>query len=431
VLLRNAPYPRNSRYGSSPTPPRMRMPAPVVLNAPGVVQAPVWTMGRSGRADDRTPSDEREFPPDGECRWYLQPRRAGMATPQDAARQGITAAEMAALRADMEPVLAWLSSRPALDRPVGVCALFANYGLYASPGVPVMIDSGHALRGRAVLGFWPGAQLRRRADRIVADGEIAHLIFDFNVLPGGESSRYAIEDAAGPMFEEVPVTHTLNGLPVYANSDLYIPRSDRPLTRPVRTERLLRWQMGAIDADLSIRRRDAARAAEELAALQTPEQRARDERTILLRAQASFGGNVERARASFEGDRTADAARLRAAANVDDPAHPVQELLRMRAASERLLSTPLEAAAPGCLTPAVAGTTVPDVVGTDHPHCVRRMEEPNPDHYDRALPRSRVQLVRVRRFDLRRSTDDRAAAANFNLVTGVDWRAFRDEVLRR
>ena len=432
VVPRNAPYPRNPRYVAFPKPPRMRMPAPLVLNPPGVVQAPVWSTARHLVASGRTAADEQEFAPDGECRWYRTSHRPGMATPQDAARQGIGSAELAALHADIEPVGAWLEAVPALSRPVGVCALFSNGGLQANPALPEMIDAGYALRGGAILGFWPPSQLRRRGSRVVPDGEIPLLIFDFNRLPAGETSRGIIEDAEGRMFEEVPVTHTVQGFPVLFNTELYIPRNERPLTRPARTDRLLRWQIGAIDADLVTRRNDAARAAEQLAALGSPAQRALDERTIQLRAQASYGGQVERARASFESERAAEAGRLRARADTGDPAHPVQELLRMRASTQRRLAalTPEAAAAQGCLSPEVAGTTVPDVLAVDDPHCVQRMEEPNPDYYDRTLPRSRVQLVRIRGFAMRRPMESRPATANVNLLTGVDWSAFRRDRLR-
>ncbi len=72
---------------------------------------------------------------------------------------------------------------------------------------------------------------------------------------------------------------------------------------------------------------------------------------------------------------------------------------------------------------------MPDVVGVDDPNCVHRMEEANPDYYDRSLPRSAVQLVRISRFPLQRP-NSRPAAGNHNVVMGVDWRAFRDELLK-
>ncbi|MCU0648164.1 MAG: hypothetical protein MUF00_09230 [Gemmatimonadaceae bacterium] len=432
VDIRPAPYPKNPRYGSSPTPPLMRMPAPVVLLEPGQTQSPVWSMGRTSSTTGRTAADDAEFPRDGECRWFLEQSGAGLVSPAFAARQGLRSQDLSALRTNINPIHAWLSRQPAVSRPSGVCALFSNDGAYATPDVPEMVDAAFAVRGHVMIGFWPGAQLKRRGTRVVADGEISHLIMDINVLPTGGLSRFRTADAIGTMFEEIPVTHTLQGWPLYNNRTLYIAANARPLTRPVRMDRLLRWQLAQIDSQLPILKRGVASYSEKLARMESPEQRANDERIIAERARWSFGGDIAKARASFERERKDEMDRLRARADVNDLANPLAVLSSMRNATDQRLASlsPHDAAAQGCLTSIVAGLTVPDVVTVNDPHCVRRMEEANPEYYDRSAPRSAVQLVAVSRFRLRRidSRDDDGA---YNLVFGVDWQAFAREVLGR
>jgi hypothetical protein len=430
VILEVAPYTKTARYGNFPTPPLMRMPAPIVLAAPGQLQPPVWSKGRASSADGRTAADEKEFSPDGECRWYLQQSTAGMASPQDAARQGVSSAEMNALRANINPIYEWMSKQAGVDKPVGVCALFSNSGVYATPSNPSMISAGFALRGSVMVGFWPGGQLKRRGERIVAEGEISHVMLGVNQLPSGQLSRLAIADAAGEMFAEIPVTHLLQGFPLYRNGGLFIAVNDRPLTRAVRTDRLLRWQMAEIDKDLPARKSEAARKAEQLARMESPEQRAQNEAIIAERAKRSYGGDMAKARASFESERKDELDRLRAQADPNAPGSPLGILTRMRAEAETKLKTmsPQDAAAQGCLSSVVADTVVPDVLPISDPNCVHRMEEANPDYFDRSAPRTKIQIIDLSSFPLRR-VDSRDDDAAYNLLVGVNWQALRRDVL--
>jgi hypothetical protein len=415
-----------TRYDTGSSEARRAPPAtpPVVLAPPGQVRTATWPAPPPPPA---TPA----FATDAPCDWL--PDSAPAAAPPRSAPGGAarpasveTAAETAALRAQIDRVGAFFKAQPAIHPAIGVCPIFHNRGSTRQRA------EGFAMVGFFGVGYWPAEWLERRNGRLVFDGEIGHAWADVNQIRL-DGSRFTIRDARGEMFEPVPVTHEMQGFPVYGGRQLVVTRHDRPLFRPASTERLLRWQLGEIGIALPPAQAQAEREAANLERMSSPEQLARDEQTLQRRAQLSFGGDLSRARASWEAERAAEVERLRARADTTRPDHPVALLTQLQAESQARLAalTPERAAEPGCLSPRIRGTTVVDVVPVDDPACVRPMVEPNPDYFDRTLPPSAIQVISFREFDIdperHGAKRDRAARANF--FWGVDWQRLRREVM--
>jgi hypothetical protein len=412
----------SGRYSESSSQMRRLPPAPPALELlpPGQVRPAV---GATGTAPvQRPPASATEFALDAPCSWL--PDSRGSSPTDQGSRE--TAAESAALREHIGRIGAFFKTQATIGPAAGICPVFVNSGSMRRLGADF------ALTGFFGVGFWPAELLSRRNGRIVFDGEIGHAWADVNLLRL-DGSRLIISDARGEMFEDVAVTHRMQGFAVYRGQQFIVTRNDRPLFRPTAKGRLLRWQLDQIAQALPPARAQAEREAARLREATSPEQAARDEEIIQQRAQRSFGGDLARARASWQAERSAELERLRARADVTRPEHPVAVLLRLQADTQaRLAALAAEqASAPACLSPPLRGTTVPDVLAVDDPHCVHPMVEANPEHFDRTLPRSAIQVISFRLFDLDpaapNAKKDRAARAVF--FWGVDWQRLRREVL--
>lgn len=427
ALAQDARYATGSSEARRAPPP----PPPMVLAAPGQVRAATWPAPPAAAQPSvqpaRPPAVPPAFAPDAPCDWLPDTRSA--APPQAPGPAGTareTPAEAAALRAQIDRIGAFFKAQPAIHPAIGVCPIFHNRGSARQRA------EGFAMVGFFGVGYWPAEWLERRNGRLVFDGEIGHAWVDVNQIRL-DGSRFTIRDARGEMFEPVAVTHEIQGFPVYGGGQFIVTRHDRPLFRPASTERLLRWQLAEIATALPPAQAQAEREAANLQRMSSPEQLARDEQTLQRRAQLSFGGDLSRARASWEAERAAEMERLRARADTTRPDHPVALLTQLQADSQARLAalTPERAAEPGCLSPRIRGTTVVDVVPVDDPACVRPMVEPNPDYFDRTLPPSAIQVISFREFDIdpdrRGAKRDRAARASF--FWGVDWQQLRREVL--
>jgi hypothetical protein len=412
-----APERDASRYDIANSPRRAPAPPPPVLLAPpGQVRPATWPVAPPGARRQGA-----AFPVDGPCDWLPDHNSS-----RPGSNPSATAAEAAALRAQINRIGAFLKAQPTIHPAIGVCPLFVNSGSARR------LAEDFALVGGFGVGYWPADWLDRRNGHSVFDGEIGYAWVDVNQIQL-DNSRFTITDARGQMHETVPVTHLMHGFPVYGGVQFIVTRHDRPLFRPATVERLLRWQLGAIETALPPARAQAERDAAEVQRLESPGQRVRDEETIRLRAQTSFGGDMARARASWERDRAGEIERARARADTARPDHPVALLLRLQAESQARLAalTPERASEPGCLSPRIIGTVLSDVVTFDDRFCLRPMVEPHPDFFDRSLPRSAIQLVSFRTFDLdpgqpagRRDLDARAS-----FFWGVDWQRLRREVM--
>lgn len=325
--------------------------------------------------DQRDAAARQEFPSDAPCRW-LPARRSG-AGPNAVQAKRASAAEAQALRENIARIEAFFSGDARFATPLGVCMQFSNNGWRGG------IEGGHALQGGLLIGAWPGEWLYRRNGRLVFDGETRHIVGAVNTMPTDEHS---LDDDQGVMLRaDSPVLRqvgTHQGLPVYDGGLLVIARNDRPLFRPASFERLARWVLAELD-----------------------------HRQFESRTGAS------------ERERAARAAEVRR---------------ELTASFERL--SPAERAAPGCFTGREVdfGSRLRLVVPAADPRCDTRMVEPNPEYFDRRLPRSAIQLVTLRTLPREpprgglvgvRREHLKVTWMNQAIFWGADWNAFRNTVL--
>lgn len=332
-------------------------------------------------ARDRDPPDSRdaaaqaEFPSSAPCRWLPTQTYRSPFAPVDA----ITTAEANALRQNIERVRDFFANDPKFATPPGLCMFFQNGG---STG---RLEGGYAIQGQFMIGAWPGEWLYRRNGRIVFDGEISHIVGKINTMP--EDQNNGITTPSGrwtpARSERLRVRKTHQGFPVYLGGDVVIALNDRPLYRPVSFERMARWVLSELD-------------------------RKQYEQTT----SASMEAIRNRARA-VRSELTASLARM--------------------SAEER--------AAPGCFVAQEVefGERTALVVTPNDSRCSQQMVEPNPDYFDRSLPRSAIQLIIVRDLPSEPPrggivgvyrAGDKMSWMNQAIFYGADWRAFRQQVMQ-
>lgn len=325
--------------------------------------------------DQRDAAARQQFPSDAPCRW-LPARRSG-AGPNAAQARRASAADVQALRENIARIEAYFSGNPRFATPLGICMQFSNGGWRGG------IEAGHALQGGFMIGAWPGEWLYRRNGRLVYDGETRHIVGAVNTMPTDPTN--SIEDAQGAMTRAVSrmvrPAGTHQGFSVHDGGLLVIARADRPLFRPASFERMARWVLAELD-----------------------------HRQFESRTAAS------------ERERAGKAAALRR---------------ELTAALARMSAT--ERAAPGCfVTDEVEfRSSISLVVPAGDARCATRMVEPNPDVFDRSLPRSAIQLVTLRNLPPQppqgglvgmRSARMKVTWMNQAIFWGTDWAAFRDAV---
>lgn len=425
-----------------------------VLLAPGQVlpppdlTAPVRYSPRGTEVDRRNEWTKAEFPFGNQpCRWLPPGWRSnagGQVVP------GITTAQIAAQRREIQKVLDHLATAPVFNPPIDFCPIASSVGPEWPHEGKLFQDEGggHALRASFMQGNWPVLDIQRsRPGGPLSFGEITHLIYRFNTIPtdfGGVSldGYNAMEgnDDLGHFYSKPVPTGMFQGFPVYRERNLMIARNDRPVWRPVRRDRLLRWQIAQVSERLGLELRRVEEARRELAAMDTPEAQAAEERLIALRAERHYGGasGMARSRASREAELADTRAKLRDEINTALPTNRVFiETARKKLAEETLAGlTPAQAAAAGCLDTDERNKYITVAVEeVDHPNCRYDMVEANPDYFDKTLPREAIQLVVIARFPHNPPTGGLPAQRDMNFwangyaVWGLDWQKFRREVL--
>lgn len=390
--------------------------------------------------DTRNEWSKKEFPHWGECRW-MPIEWGGKALDT----QPGTAAERQAIRQALEKAVAFLQTAPVGHPPIGICPWVV------SAGADGRLDEGRAFQSSFMLANWGSKTLSRRTPGArVSRGELLHLIFTFNQLPGervSPGSPFTFKDSQGEFFAEGQPDGLFQGFPAYfspANPDenyLVIPRNNRPLFRPVAVGRMLRWQLTQFDEELTRLRAtlDSARRQYDDAASLTAQ--ADEERIIALRIErerATTPAAQARVRASREAEVAAATKALRDQWDVAaSPDHPFNVATRRRAeAQARLASLPAdEAQRPACLIPRERSYITPDIAPAGTSTCAHNLVERNPDYYDKTLPPTALQLLVLSRFswvppigglpgDRYRST-----WANRHTIWGLDWQKLRRDVL--
>jgi hypothetical protein len=324
--------------------------------------------------DTRDAASRAEFPSDAPCRW-LPARRTG-AAPNAVQARAATTAEAEALRAQMARIEAFFRTAPQFATPLGLCLQFSNGGWGGG------VEGGHALRGTFLIGAWPGEWLVRRAGRLVFDGETRHIVGAVNTMPDDPSN--SISDARGSILRAdsrvVRPVGTHQGFAVHEGGLLVITSTDRPLFRPASFERLARWVLAE----------------------------------LTYREYETRSGNAE---------RSARATAIRRELTAALAARSVEERNR-----------------PGCFVADEVeyGSRVSLVVDADDARCTTRMVEPDPDYFDRRLPRSAIQLVTLRSLPAEPpvgglvgapSARGKVTWMNQAIFWGTDWAAFREAVV--
>lgn len=422
---------------------------PILLLPPGMV-VPLPPPGTASemplpsydKDDDlRNEWSKAEFPHQGECRWM--PVEWG----GKPAQGGDTAAERLAIRQAQEKAIAFLKTAPVSNPPIGICPWVGAAG---SDG---LIDMGYAVTSSFSLANWATTTLSRsKPGARVTRGELLHLNFTFNALPGGRisppySSPFQMVDAEGEFFIESQPTGLFQGLPVYfalSNPDenyLVIPRNNRPLFRPVRVDRVIRWQLTLFDKEITQLRATLDNAKREYDSYFTPTAEADEERIIARRAENERARTPElqaRIRANRRAEVEQQTKALRAKWDIaGNPAHPFNVATRRKAEAEaRLASLPAaEGQSPACLVQREQSYITPDIAAVGTRGCTFNLVERNPDYYDKSLPRTAPQILVISRFSWLPPIGGlpgqrrRYTWANRHTLWGLDWQKFRRDVL--
>lgn len=426
-------------------------PSPILLLPPGQV-VPLPPRGTpsemplpdyDGDEDRRNEWSKKEFPHLGECRWM--PLAWGGKPPM---RRITTVAETQAIQRSLEQVIGFLKTAPVADPPFGICPWVV------AAGSDEQLDEGFALRSSFWVANWPGQHLSRNkpGGRIVKGYTLGHLQFFFNTLPGHlisprNTSGLEMADAQGEFFPAGQPIGLFQGFPAYfalsINDEGYlvIPRNNRPLFRPVRLDRMMRWQLIQLDKEIKQIRSAIDNARTEYDGFFGPTAQADEERIIARRIENERARTPEaqaRIRANRQAEMRERTEALRARWDVAAiPDHPLNLATRRKAAAEsRLVSlSATEAQAPACLIDRERGSATPGLATSGNPDCSIDLVERNPDFYDRSLPRTALQILVIGRFSWVAPAGGlpgsryRYLFANRHMLWGLDWQKFRSEVL--
>lgn len=391
--------------------------------------------------DTRNEWSRQEFPHHGECRWmpvdWGGKPTAGKDTP----------AERQAIRVALEKAMTFLKTAPVANPPMGICPWVVSAG---SDGA---IDMGFAITSSFSVANWASTTLHRdRPGGRIVKGELLHLVFTFNQMPGGRvsppyASPFELVDEQGEFFLAGQPTGLFQGLPAYfslGNADenyLVVPLNNRPLFRPVQVARLLRWQVAQFDKEIAQLQAAIDGAKREYDGYFSPSAPQDEERIIARRIENERARTPElqaRIRASREAEVARATAALRAKWDVSGmPEHPFNVATRRRTeAKARLAGVPAaDASAPACLIPRKESYVTPDIGVAGRDGCAVGLVERNPDYYDRTLPRTALQLLVISRFSWvppfggLPGERHRPIWANRHMLWGLDWQKFRRDVL--
>lgn len=185
---------------------------------------------------DRPAHSRAEFPVDGPCRWLpvVMPAKN---PPGPAMR---TKAELDEQFRIVQGLQRFLASAPILDPPIGVCPELV-VDLVGNGRV-----AGHAFRVRLSLGLRPAMVLGRATPggALVQDDELRWIWIRVNEPDMASLGRYrwdSMADDAGRFFPEPEQTGWFQGFPVHGQRVTITRDPSRPLVRPVRLDRALRW----------------------------------------------------------------------------------------------------------------------------------------------------------------------------------------------
>lgn len=425
---------------------RPTAPGPILLLPPGQV-VPLPAPGTPSQMplpdydkdeDTRNEWSKKEFPHWGECRW-MPVAWGGKALDT----QPGTVAQRQAVRLALEKAITFLRTAPVGNPPIGICPWVV------SAGADGRIDQGHAFASSFLLANWGSKTLSRRTPAApVSRGELLHLGFTFNQMPGQRvSPEGPFQDTQGEFFAQGQPDGLFQGFPAYfslSNLDenyLVIPRNNRPLFRPVAVDRMIRWQLTQFDEELKRLQSLIDGARRQYDGYFSPAAKAEEERIITIRSERERATTPEaqaRVRANREAENAAATRTLReqwdtAAA----PDHPFNVATRRRAeASTRLVSlTADQAREPACLIKREQSYITPDIAPAGTSTCAFNLVERNPDYYDRTLPPTALQLLVLSRFSWVSPVGGlpgnrrRFIWANRHTIWGLDWQKFRRDVL--
>lgn len=422
--------------------PIILLPAGQVVPLPPAGTASEMPLPAYDKDDDtRNEWSKREFPHQGECRWmpveWGGKPTAGKDTP----------AERQAIQRALEKAIAFLKTAPVANPPIGICPWVGSAG---SDGA---VDLGFALTSSFSVANWASTTLSRdKPGGRVIRGELLHLNFTFNAMPGNRISPYhaspfEMVDAEGEFFPEGQPTGLFQGFPAYFaldNADenyLVIPLNNRPLFRPVRVGRMIRWQLAQFDKEITQLQASLDGARREYDGFFTPTAQADEERIIARRIENDRARTPElqaRIRASREAEVAAKTKALREKWDVAaKPGHPFNVATRRKTEAQARLASLSEADAqsPACLVKREESYVTPDIARTGNASCAFTLVERNPDYYDKTLPRTAPQILVISRFSWVPPVGGlpgqrrRYTWGNRHMLWGLDWQKFRRDVL--
>lgn len=420
--------------------------SPVILAHPGEL-VPLPAAGTPSIAisphddnpDLRNEWSKQEFPARGECRWL--PTLWG-GKPSGGAN--VSPVDRAAIKVQLERVIAGLKTAAVFNPPVGFCPLVST------AGSDDLIEAGFALQSSFVLWNWTTRDLSRKTPNgPLRKGEMSPLSFRFNRLPKAQDiGEFSASDAQGEFYSDARISYLFQGFPVFGAADasafhdatltLVIPLNNRPLFRAVPVNRVIRWQINELSKELTRLKSIIETARQQYDAYFVPAALAEEERIIRLRIERQAARTPEqqaKVRANREAEVEASTKDLRTQWDIAaNPHHPFNLATQRKAQAEARLAklAAEDAKRPACLIR--RGTEPPEVAVAGDAACTFGLIEHNPDYYDRSLPRTRIQIMTIYGLSDRGPGGGLPATtrypwANGYTTYGLDWQKIRREFL--
>lgn len=352
---------------------------------------------------------------------------------------GLDAKQLAAYDRNLQSLVAMLRQAPVLQEASSIRLWTQSGSLIAGAGPADGVPTERQpVQGMVMVGPWIAAWTKRDAKgQLRPAGETSHFMLGVNMIPGQAGATW-MNDEEGVFFplnrfpSPIPGTMAL-GAPQHT---LLVLRPGRPDPYvPVSRERVIRAQIASYkdaDRNLEISLRSAR---QQLADYNSPQSLAKRQKDIEKEAEGFVRLNRMAEAAALERAQARDQSyvkRLEEAAN-PPPTSPAYVLIRKRDELKAQLDalSPTERAAPAWVS--AANTWQPErytFVEANTSGAVPLVRR-NPNFFDKALPRTSIQIVEIRKLDrygtAAVASSDRVNPpdlANVHLLRQVNWAAF-------
>lgn len=382
-----------------------------------------------------------QLPPSADGPGAWAPWRANYynEAPELARDWGLDAKQLTLFDRNLQSMVATLRQAPVLREAHSIRlwttsgSLQANFS--AVDGVPI---TRLPAMGTLMVGPWIAEWTKRDAKgQLRSAGETSHIMLNVNAIPTYSEASW-MEDAEGAFFPLHRLPSPFPGTMLIGHNieALLVLRPGRPDPYvPVSRERVLRAQIARLrDADRMVELSLTAAKAE-LARYLAPAQEAERQKRIAQEAEGFVRMNRMSEAAALERATARERGRQRALEEAANPPRsaPIYSMVRTREAlqAQRDALSATERAAPAWVSAGTIWSGDPvSFLAPDAPGAVAIVRR-NPAFYDRALPRTSIQLVVISKLgrygDAAVATQARVNPpdlAGLLLVRQTDWAAF-------